>query len=73
MPNPDVPINPIALTVMAVNRLGPAMLRAVSYGTEVLVTAPNLATCEIFRAALRETQKRRTTDRLIRIQIAEPA
>jgi hypothetical protein len=73
MPKSDDPIDPVALTVMAVNRLGPAMFRAVSYGTEVLVTVPDLATCEIFRAALRETQKARTTDRLIRVEIAEPA
>ena len=67
------PIDPVALTVMAVRLLGPATFRAVSYGTEVVVQVPDHATCEIFRAALQETQKARRTDRLIRVEIAEPA
>ena len=73
MHNPDDSIDPVALTILALNRLGPAMFRAVSYGTAVTVTVPDLATCEIFRAALLETQKARCTDRLIRVEIAEPA
>jgi hypothetical protein len=42
----------IALTIMAVNRLGWATLRAVYLGLPVRVAAPDRATAEIFRAAL---------------------
>jgi hypothetical protein len=63
-------LDPVALTIMAVNRLGPATFRTVSLGAAVTVTVPDDATGEIFRAALREMQKARATDRLIRIEIA---
>ncbi len=66
-----VEIDPVALTIMAVNRLGPATIRTASLGTAVLVTVPDLATRDIFRAALLEMQKVRSTDRLIRIELAE--
>ncbi len=79
-PHPDGPadrrkdqapaIDPVALTILAVNRLGPASFRAVALGTSVTVTVPDHATGAIFRAALVETQKARTTDRLISIEIA---
>jgi hypothetical protein len=64
-------IDPVALTIMAVNRLGAATFRGVWLGKAVTVTVPDLATCEIFRAALLEMQKARTTDRLIQIEVAE--
>jgi hypothetical protein len=64
-------IDPVALTIMAVNRLGPATFRTVTLGTAVIVTVPDLATRDIFRAALVEMQKARSTDRLIRIELAE--
>lgn len=67
-------VDPVALTVLALNRLGPATFRTVALGTSVTVTVPDAATGAIFRAALGETQKARATDRLIRIEIAsEPA
>ena len=67
----DMPaaIDPVALTIMAVNRLGPATFRTVSLGTEVTVMVPDQATYDIFSAALLEMQKARSTDRLIRIEI----
>jgi hypothetical protein len=66
-----VEIDPVALTIMAINQLGPATFRTVSLGRAVIVTVPDLATRDIFRAALIETQKARATDRLIRIELAE--
>ena len=72
-------IDPIALTIMAVDRLGPARLRAVFHGVPVTVPAPDHATAEIFRAALLQMAKARPTDRLIRVELvagdeaAEPA
>lgn len=63
-------IDPVALTVLAVNRLGPATLRTVANGKPLTVTVPNALIGDIFRAALGEMQKTRTTDRLIDIVIA---
>jgi hypothetical protein len=60
----------VALTVLAVNRLGPATLRTVANGKPLTVTVPDARTGEIFRAALAEMQKTRLTDRLIAIVIA---
>ena len=68
---PVAAIDPVALTILAVNRLGPATFRTVWQGTAVTVTVPDRATGEIFRAALAEMQRSRSTDRLIRIEIAE--
>ncbi len=67
---PTPAIDPVALTVLALNRLGPATFRTVSLGTCVTVTVPDHATGAIFRAALGQTQKARATDRLIRIEVA---
>ncbi|HWI25564.1 MAG TPA: hypothetical protein VN668_01255 [Stellaceae bacterium] len=63
-------IDPVALTVLAVNRLGPATLRTVANGKPLTVTVPDARIGEIFRAALAEMQKTRTTDRLIDVVIA---
>lgn len=63
-------VDPVALTVLAVNRLGPATLRTVANGKPLTVTVPNARIGEIFRAALAEMQKTRLTDRLIDIVIA---
>jgi hypothetical protein len=72
--NPPLPtpvaIDPVALTVLAVNRLGPATLRTVANGKPLTVTVPDARIGEIFRAALGEMQKTRSTDRLIDIVIA---
>jgi hypothetical protein len=72
-PNPSPSIDPVALTVLAVNRLGPATLRTVANGKPLTVTVPNERIGEIFRAALAEMQKHRRTDRLIDIVIARDA
>jgi len=63
-------IDPVALTILAVNRLGPATFRTVALGKSVTVTVPDPETGAIFRAALFEMQKARLTDRLISIEIA---
>ena len=66
-------IDPVALTVLAVNRLGPATLRTVANGKPLTVTVPDARIGEIFRAALAEMQKTRSTDRLIDVVIAGEA
>jgi hypothetical protein len=67
---PAATIDPVALTVLAVNRLGPATLRTVANGKPLTVTVPDARVGAIFRAALAEMQKTRTTDRLIDVVIA---
>lgn len=64
------PIDPVALTVLAVNQLGPATIRAVSLGLPVTIAAPDHETAEIFRAALARMQRTRPTDRLVSIAFA---
>lgn len=59
--------DPIAMVVMAIDRLGPAAIRACCSGVSVRVTVPDDQTAAVFRAALAVTQTRRTTDRLIEI------
>jgi hypothetical protein len=70
-PLPGIELDPVALCVLAVNRLGPATLRTVANGRPQTVTVPDEQTGKIFRAALAEMQKTRTTDRLIDIVIAD--
>jgi hypothetical protein len=65
-------IDPVELTVMALNILAPALSRANTTGKRVIVTVPDARTGEIFRAALAQSQEVRTTDRLIDIVLAEP-
>jgi hypothetical protein len=60
----------IELTVLAVNRLGPATFRTATIGKAATVSVPDARTAEIFRAALREMQKYRRTDRLIDVVVA---
>ena len=59
----------VSLAVLAIDRVGPASVRACASGVEVCVTAPDEATAKIFRAALAQTARRRGTDRLIRIVV----
>jgi hypothetical protein len=67
-------IDPVELTVMALNILAPALSRANTTGKKVTVTVPDARTGEIFRAALAQSQQIRATDRLIDIVTAdEPA
>jgi hypothetical protein len=66
-------IDPVALTIMAVDRLGPARLSAVFYGVPVTVAAPDRETAAIFRAALSQMAKARSTDRLISVELVAEA
>jgi hypothetical protein len=68
-PSAAAPIDAIALTVLAVNRLGPATLRAVSLGVPVTVAVPDCKTAAIFQAALSEMRKARPTDRLVSVEL----
>ena len=61
--------DPVLLAVLAIDRVGPAAVRACASGVEVCVTAPDEATARILRAALAQTARRRRTDRLIRIVV----
>ena len=70
---PAAAVDPVALTVLAVNRLGPATLRTVANGKPQTVKVPDARTGEIFRAALAQMQRTRLTDRLIDIVIADEA
>ena len=65
MPPPD----PVSVVVLAIDRVGPAAVRACASGVEVCVTAPDKATARVLRAALTQTAVRRGTDRLIRIVV----
>ena len=62
-PGPD----PVMIATLAIDHVGPATVRAVASGIEVRVTAPDEATAAVFRTALANTARRRSTDRLVRI------
>lgn len=64
-------IDPVALTMLAVNRLGPATLRTATNGKALTIAVPDARTADIFRAALREMQKTRQTDRLVDVVVTE--
>jgi hypothetical protein len=61
--------DPVLLAVLAIDRVGPATVRAFASSVEVRVTARDEATARILRAALAQTAVRRGTDRLIRIVV----
>jgi len=63
------PPDPVLLAIFAIDRVGPAAVRACASGVEVCVAAPDEATAAVFLAALAETARRRGTDRLIRIVV----
>lgn len=65
METPD----PVSLAIFAIDRVGPAAVRACASGVEVRVAAPDEATAAVFRAALAQTARRRATDQLIRIVV----
>ena len=67
IPMPD----PVSLAVLAIDRVGPAAVRACACasGVEVRVAAPDEATARVLRQALAQTARRRDTDRLIRIVV----
>jgi hypothetical protein len=64
-------VDPVELTVMVLNILGPALSRATTTGKKVTVTVPDERTGDIFRAALAQSQQTRATDRLIDIVTAD--
>ena len=70
MPAPEPPPDPVRLAVLAMESLGRASLRACFTGTEVRVAVPDAATAAIFQAAIAETSRSRSTDRLIRVVVA---
>ena len=72
-PTPAPTIDPVALTMLAVNRLGPATLRTATNGKALTVSVPDARTADIFRAALDEMQKTRLTDRLVAVVVTDEA
>lgn len=69
-PVPVPAIDPVALTILAVNRLGPATIRSSTNGKAVFITVPDERIGDIFRSALTEMQKVRRTDGLVEIIVA---
>ena len=65
-------IDPVVLTMLAVNRLGPATIRTATNGKAQTVAVNDERIARIFRAALDEMQKTRRTDRLVDIVVAVP-
>ena len=63
-------LDPVELTVLAVNRLGLATFRTATSGKAARISVPDARTAEIFRAALCEMQKNRRTDRLVEVVVA---
>ena len=61
--------DPVSLAVLAIDRVGPAAVRACASGVEVRVAAPDEATASVLRQALAQTARRRDTDRLIGIVV----
>ena len=69
-PAPAAPsFDPVALTVLAVNRLAPATLRTSTHGKALKVIVPDRGVGEVFRAALEQMRMTRGTDRLIEIVV----
>jgi hypothetical protein len=67
-------IDPVLLTMLAVNRLGPATIRTATSGKAQTIAVADERIARIFRAALDEMQKTRCTDRLVDIVVApQPA
>jgi hypothetical protein len=56
------PPDPVSLVIFAIDRVGPAAVRARASGVEVRVAAPDEATAAVFRAALAETARHRLAD-----------
>jgi hypothetical protein len=68
---PPPAVDPVALTMLAVNRLAPATLRTSTNGRALKIVVPDAGVAAIFRAALVEMQKARGTDRLVEIVVAQ--
>ncbi|HXP03993.1 MAG TPA: hypothetical protein VN808_07715 [Stellaceae bacterium] len=67
-PRPAEP-DPVKIVVLAMESLGRASMRAAFTGVEVKVAVPDDATAAIFRAALTETARNRSTDQLVRVVV----
>ncbi len=65
--DPGVELDPVSVAVFAIDRVGPAAVRACASGVEVRVNVADAATAAVLRAALVETARRRPTDRLIQV------
>jgi hypothetical protein len=61
--------DPVKIAVLAMECLGRASMRAAFTGVEVKVAVPDAATAAIFRAALSETARNRSTDQLVRVVV----
>jgi hypothetical protein len=61
--------DPVRIAVLAMESLGRASMRAAFTGVEVEVAVPDDATAAIFRAALSETARNRSTDQLVRVVV----
>jgi hypothetical protein len=61
--------DPVRIAVLAMESLGRASMRAAFTGVEVKVAVPDDATAAIFRAALSETARNRSTDQLVRVVV----
>ena len=65
----SAPPDPVAIAVLAMESLGRASMRAAFTGVEVKVAVPDHTTAAIFRAALSQTARNRSTDQLIRVVV----
>jgi len=61
--------DPVRIAVLAMESIGRASMRAAFTGVEVKVAVPDDATAAIFRAALAETARNRSTDQLVRVVV----
>jgi hypothetical protein len=61
--------DPVKIAVLAMDSVGRASMRAAFTGVEVKVAVPDDATAAIFRAALNETARTRSTDQLVRVVV----
>jgi len=61
--------DPVKIAVLAMESLGRASMRAAFTGVAVEVAVPDDATAAIFRAALSETARNRSTDQLIHVVV----
>jgi hypothetical protein len=61
----------VEMIAFAIDRLGPASVKASWVGRPIEIDVPDAATAAAFRAALDLTRQRRSTDRLITIVCAE--
>jgi hypothetical protein len=60
----------VEMIAFAIDRLGPASVKACAVGRPIAIDVPDAATAAAFRAALDLTGQRRSTDRLITITCA---